>query len=269
MHEGLCLEFTMLGLFIETIVFGNNIVTAMRLCVWLWCNWYFRIFALQMLAQMISVTRTLYGKLRSWFSSMESNQQPCGMLVTCQSWLQGPFHPQSWNGRRRNKPRVWNHLVLATVPNPHFSSGSGLEPNWNLCNGFHPIKKPTHRTEPGVFWPVPQFRQLWTLAPIKYLSSDCITIWYIHKRCSFACSFTSNSPLCDLINICGVAVEWGGKSGVFCRDSTNIDWIANWRIWGERACKSAPFRYISCCDMIRTQILNRGQSSECTKMRLW
>jgi len=68
-----------------------------------------------------------------------------------------------------------SHLVLATVPNWRFGSGSGLEPNWNRCNGFYPIKKP-NRTEPAVFWPVPHFRKLSALAPIKYLSCDRITI---------------------------------------------------------------------------------------------
>jgi len=66
-------------------------------------------------------------------------------------------------------------LVLATVPNWRFGSGSGLEPNWNRCNGFYPIKKP-NRTEPVVFWPVPHFRIHTTLGPIKYLSCDCIAI---------------------------------------------------------------------------------------------
>jgi len=71
-------------------------------------------------------------------------------------------------------------VVLATVPNPQFGSGSRLEPNWNLYNGFYLSKTP-NCTEPVVFQQVPQFCQLWTLAPIKYLSSDCITIWYIRK----------------------------------------------------------------------------------------
>jgi len=163
--------------------------------------------------------------------------------------------------------KYWSWLVLATVPNPRFGSGSGLEPNLNRCNGFYHIKKP-NRTEPTVFWLVPQIRQLPTLAPIKYLSSDHITIWYIRKRCSFACSFTSSSSICDPINIRWVAAKKRRKLGVFRSDATNIDWIAKWRIGGGRACKTASLTYISYCDMIRTQILNWSPSSEFAKMRL-
>jgi len=39
MHEGLCWEFTMLGLIIETFIFGKGIVAAIGLRVWLSCNW--------------------------------------------------------------------------------------------------------------------------------------------------------------------------------------------------------------------------------------
>jgi len=56
-------------------------------------------------------------------------------------------------------------LVLATVPNPRFSSGSGLEPNWNHCNGFYPIEK-RDCTQPAIFCLVPQFRQLTTFFPM-------------------------------------------------------------------------------------------------------
>ena len=41
--------------------------------------------------------------------------------------------------------------MLATVPNWRFSSRSRLEPNWNRCNRFNPLKK-LNRTEPAVFW---------------------------------------------------------------------------------------------------------------------
>jgi len=134
-------------------------------------------------------------------------------------------------------------LVLARVPDPWFGSGSGLELNWNICNMFYPVKQP-NRTEPAVFWPLPKFHWQWNLAPIKYLSSDRITIWYIHKRCSLACSFTSYCPLWDLINICWVAVKLHQKLGDFGSDTTNIDQIAMWRIGGEWSCKTASFRYI-------------------------
>jgi len=73
----------------------------------------------------------------------------------------------------------------------------------------------------------PHFCELRTLAPNKYLSWDCITIWYIPQRCSIACSFTSYSPLCDPINIRWVAVKWLRTLGVFCSDAMDIDWIAS------------------------------------------
>jgi len=69
-------------------------------------------------------------------------------------------------------------LVLATVTNQWFGSGSRLELNWNCKNRFYHIKNPNY-TEPTVFWPVPQLRKVCTLVPIKYLSSNCITMYYI------------------------------------------------------------------------------------------
>jgi len=158
-------------------------------------------------------------------------------------------------------------LVLATVPNWRFGSGSGLEPNLNRCNGCYPIKKP-NRMEPAVFWPVPHFHKLSALAPIKYLSCDCITIWYIHNWYSVRCSFTSHSPICDTISICCVASKNDLFSALLHSNSTNSDHIANWRTGGERASKTASFMYISYCDTITTQILDWSQSSEFTKLRL-
>jgi len=158
-------------------------------------------------------------------------------------------------------------LVIAPVPNPAFSSGSGLELNLNPRNEFYAIKSP-NQSEPAVFWHVPRFWQLWTLAPIKYLSFDCITIWYIWKRCGFACSFTSNFPLCDPINVRWVAGKYRRKLCAFCSDPTNIDWISKWRIEVKRVWKTASFTYISYCDMITTRILNWRHNPEFTKMWL-
>jgi len=157
--------------------------------------------------------------------------------------------------------------VLEVVPNWRFGSGSGWEPNWDCCNGFYQIEKP-NRTEPMVFWPVLHFRKLRALTPIKYLSSGRITIWYICKRCRSRCLFTSDSPICDLSTIRWVAVKQRRKLGDFWSDSTNIDQIANWRMGGQRASKTASFTHISYCDTIKTQILNWSQSSEFVKLRL-
>jgi len=161
---------------------------------------------------------------------------------------------------------LWPWVVLATVPNLWFGSRSWFEHNWKSCNGFYPINKP-NCTERAVFCLVPEFRQFRNLAPIECLCSDRITIWYIRNRCSFACSFTFYPPLCNPIIIRCITVKNAQFSELFHSNSTNIDWIAKWRIGGERACKSGSFTYISYCDMIRTHILNWSPSSELARMR--
>jgi len=161
----------------------------------------------------------------------------------------------------------WSEIVIGTAPNPWFGYGSGLETNWIRWNRFHPIKKP-NRNEPTVLWLVPQSRKPRTFAPVKYLSSDRLTIWYIHNRCSFACSFTTSPRSCDLINIRWVTSKNAHILALYHCDSNNIDLIANWRIGGEWVCKRASFTYILYCDTIRTRILNQSQRSEFAKMRL-
>jgi len=160
-----------------------------------------------------------------------------------------------------------NIVALATVRNWRFSSRSGLQPNWNLCTGLYRIQK-LNPSEPTVFWPVPYFCKLGTLAPNKYLSSDCITIWYICKRCSFWCSFTSHPQMCDPITIRWVTLKITQIPAPFHRNLMNSDQIPIWRRGGERASKTASFMYISYCDTIWTYILNWNQSCEIAKMRL-
>jgi len=109
------------------------------------------------------------------------------------------------------------HLLLTTVPNRWFCCRSGLEPNWNYCNGFCHIKI-LNRPEPAVVWPVPLFRKLSTLAPIKCWSYDRFTTWYICKRCSFRCSFTMNCPISDGITICCFDSKNGWLSALFHRN---------------------------------------------------
>ena len=75
----------------------------------------------------------------------------------------------------RQTLRVGLYQELATVPNPRFGSGSRLASNWNRCNRFYLIQQPTH-IDPVVFWAVPHVRELSTLAPIKYLGSNHITM---------------------------------------------------------------------------------------------
>jgi len=133
------------------------------------------------------------------------------------------YHPRQWarspacSHIDHRLPCLWVRLTsspirpiplvgVAMVPDWRFCCWSGLEPNWNCCDGFHPMKK-RNRCELTVFWHVPHFRKLRNLAPYKYLSSDRITIQYIHKRCSFRCSFSSNSPIWDPITICWVVAK--------------------------------------------------------------
>jgi len=92
------------------------------------------------------------------------------------------------------------------VPNSRFGFGSGIEPNRNRYNQFHLIKK-LNGTEPMVFWPVPHFWKLTTLAPIKYFSSDWVTSWYRCKIPGSWCSFTSHAPNGGQINNCWVTVN--------------------------------------------------------------
>jgi hypothetical protein len=46
-----------------------------------------------------------------------------------------------------------------------------------------------------------------TLLPIKYLSSDRIMTWSVHRFCSSSRCFTSSFQICDLTNTCWVAIE--------------------------------------------------------------
>jgi len=112
----------------------------------------------------------------------------------------------------------------------------------------------------------PHIGEFNSFAPIKYLSSDRITIWYTLTVCSVGWSFTSHCPICDLINIHWVTANHPRYWPLFQSHSTNTDGIAHWRTGGGRASKTACFTYILYCETIRTPILNWGQSAESTKM---
>jgi hypothetical protein len=158
-------------------------------------------------------------------------------------------------------------VVCATVPNWRFSSRSGLVPNWNCFNRLYPINSPK-RTDHAVFWAVPHCRKLWSSIEIKYLSCGRITIWYIRKRCSFRCAFTSNCPIRDPMTICWVALKITSFLALFHSNSMNCGRIANWRMGGERSSKTAYCTDKLYCDMISTQIPNWIQSTEFAKLRL-
>jgi len=97
---------------------------------------------------------------------------------------------------------------LEPEPCPGVSSGTAKGPNRPMMSG----SKPEPHLKPWFLdWDLhtaePDFCELGTLPPIKYLSSYRITIWYICTRCSFGCSFTSCFSMRDPINIGWVAVK--------------------------------------------------------------
>jgi hypothetical protein len=97
-------------------------------------------------------------------------------------------------------------LVFATVPTRENGSGLGLGPELNRCNGFYHTKSRTVAIGP-VLPSNTRYFILTTLAPNKYLSSDCMVTWSVHRLCSFRSSFSSRVQICDPTNIRGVAIE--------------------------------------------------------------
>ena len=147
----------------------------------------------------------------------------------------------------------------------HQRSGFGLEKPFGLVPDL--TKNPTYSvlagllTRPDVnLWffgwvyhtAEPHFWELRSLASIMYLSFDPIRIWYIHKRCSFGCSFVSHSVICDLINIGWVTLKNIQFMALCHSNPTNSDRIAHWIMGGERSYKTASFAYILYCYTIRT-----------------
>ena len=95
-------------------------------------------------------------------------------------------------------------------------------------------------------------------APIKFLSSHHIAIWSIHERCSFRRSCTSQCWICNLINICWVAVKLCCKWCLNCGFSTVAQWISiglQIRDWKE---KEHLKLHLSCIDhiVIRWELKN-------------
>jgi len=78
-------------------------------------------------------------------------------------------------------------------------------------------------------------------------------------------------PLSDLrsdwylLSGCEIKAEFKRNWRVFDRDSTNTCRIANRKAGGESTTKTAQSTYWTCCDMIRTQILN--WSKKCWLLR--
>jgi len=96
--------------------------------------------------------------------------------------------------------------VLATVPSSRDGSGSGSDPEPNRCNGSYHTKTQTVAIGP-VLPPTIRHFNFTSLAPIQYLSSDCIMTRSICKLCRFMRSFTSHFQIWDLTNISWVVIE--------------------------------------------------------------
>ena len=82
-------------------------------------------------------------------------------------------------------------LVLATVPTQLYGSGLRSGPVPNRGNGFHHTRNRTIAIGPVLPAKTRHFK-FTTLAPIQYLSSDCIMTWSLRRlclstRCSTSC----------------------------------------------------------------------------------
>jgi len=97
-------------------------------------------------------------------------------------------------------------VLLATGPNSWFGSGSGSNLEPDCCNGFCHTKTQNVAIEP-VVQPKSRRFNLTTFAPIKYLSSDCIVTWSVHRLCISSRSFPSRFQKCDATNIRCVGIE--------------------------------------------------------------
>jgi len=87
-HEGLCWEFMMVGLILETLAFGKGIVAAIGLLVWLSCTWWFGIFTQQTLAQMISERRMVSACCDNHFRQRKPINNPAACVppaIPCSS----------------------------------------------------------------------------------------------------------------------------------------------------------------------------------------
>jgi len=91
-------------------------------------------------------------------------------------------------------------------PNSQVGSSPGSTWNWTNATGLTTQKSQNVENGP-VLQPKTQHLKFIILAPIKYLSSDCIVTWSILRLCHFSRSFTILSQICDQINIRWVAIE--------------------------------------------------------------
>jgi len=91
-------------------------------------------------------------------------------------------------------------------PNSQFGSSCGSTQHRTIATGLTIPK--THTIAIGPVLPPKIWHfNLTTLAPIKYLSSDDIVTWSIHRLCSVSRSFTAHIPIYDPTNVHWVTIE--------------------------------------------------------------
>jgi len=98
------------------------------------------------------------------------------------------------------------NLVLATGPNLRVDSGSSSTRTRTIATGLTTQKTQTIGNGP-VLPPKTWHFKFTILAPSKYLSSDRIATWWIHRLGSFRRSFSSCIQICNRTNIHCVTIE--------------------------------------------------------------
>lgn len=160
------------------------------------------------------------------------------------------------------------NLMLTTVRNWRFSSGSALQLYWNHCNWLYHIKKP-NSTEHVGFWPVPHCCYPSTMASIEHLSYDHITIWYIPNSCSCSSTVASWCSMCDAISIGSVGVWKAFCCTLFHSYSKDSDLCRTLSMGGQRASQTASLTSISYSDTIIREIPIGSKIPEFVNIRVW
>jgi len=145
--------------------------------------------------------------------------------------------------------------VETGLQSPLMCSGTPKELNSQILSGFKPEPHAKLQFSGRVVHTAePHSCELRPLAPIMDLSSDHITIWYIQQVCSFRCSFTFYSWICDSVYIPRVTVK-NDQVLAYCHSyCMSINWGANWKSKSESALKTADITYISY--LIRSELKN-------------
>jgi len=134
---------------------------------------------------------------------------------------------------------MWVYVVIATGPNSRVGSGSGSTGNQTVAMSLT-IRKARPIGNGPVLPPKTRNFSITALPPIKYLSSDRMMTWSVHRLCSSSRSFTSWSQKCDPTNICWVAIENPLISHKICSFFTGTQRITVGSHIGNREVKARP-----------------------------